>query len=87
MNEKDDDILAWIRAVRDERARKFNYDIRAMSEDLARHERESGRIFIQGTPRPAVGPGAALDLDPKEPGDLPTSNHPAADLSAATAAS
>jgi hypothetical protein len=38
----EDPIVAEVRKIRDEIARKFNYDLRAMFEDARRRERKSG---------------------------------------------
>ncbi len=39
----DDPIVAEIRAVREAHARKFNYDLNAIFEDIKRHEEELRR--------------------------------------------
>ncbi len=41
-----DDILAEIRAFRDAYAKRFNYDIRAIAEDIQEQERISGRQYV-----------------------------------------
>jgi len=41
-----DPIIEQVRAIKESRAAKFNYDIDAMFDDLERHERESDREFI-----------------------------------------
>jgi hypothetical protein len=53
----DDPIVAEIRRIREEHAKKFNYDLHAICEDLRRSERESGRKYVSFPPRrPAVQP-------------------------------
>jgi hypothetical protein len=56
----DDPIVAEIRRIREEHAKKFNYDLHAICEDLRRSERESGREYVSFPPRrPAVQPPPA----------------------------
>ena len=47
----DDEIVAEVRRVRDEHAKKFNYDLDAIIADLRRRERESGRKTVVRRPR------------------------------------
>lgn len=54
---EDEDIIAGIRRYRDEHARKFNYDIRAMLADVKSREKEG--------PWPLV----SFDKGPREPAD------------------
>ena len=42
----DDPILAEIRAFREEYARRFNYDLRAIVKDLRTRQEESGRKIV-----------------------------------------
>ena len=47
-------IVEEIRKFRDEYAKRFNYDVRAMLEDLKKEQQASGRkvvSFATGTPR------------------------------------
>lgn len=39
-------IVAEVRRVRDEYARQFDYDIRAICADLRRQQQSSGRIVV-----------------------------------------
>jgi hypothetical protein len=56
----DDPIVAEIRRIREEHAKKFNFDVHAICEDLRRLERESGRVYVSRPPRrPAVQPPPA----------------------------
>jgi len=42
---KDDPIVAEVRRIRDAHAAKFNYDIRAIAEDLrSREGKDGGRV-------------------------------------------
>lgn len=41
-----DPIVAEIHRYRAEHARRFNYDIRAMGEDIRRREAEAGGSFV-----------------------------------------
>jgi len=43
---RDDPIVDGIRRARREHARRFNFDLHAICEDLRRQERESGREYI-----------------------------------------
>ncbi len=42
-----DEIVEEIRKIRDDHAKKFNYDLDAIYEDLKKAEEKSGRILIQ----------------------------------------
>lgn len=44
---KRDPIIAEIRAVRDEHAAKFDYDVKAIFEDLRARQEASGRKYIR----------------------------------------
>jgi len=46
-----DPIIDEVRRVRDAYAAQFNYDLRAIFEDLKRQERESGRKFTTYEPK------------------------------------
>ena len=46
MCEKCDPIVAEVRRFREEHAKKFNYNLRAIYEDLIEQERLSGRRFV-----------------------------------------
>lgn len=47
----EDPIVAEIRRFREEHAARFNYDLRAICEDLREQERKSGRRFVSYPPR------------------------------------
>lgn len=42
----EDPIVAEIRQIREEYAAKFNYDLKAIVQDIQRQERESGREYV-----------------------------------------
>ena len=42
----EDPIVEEIRKFREERAAKFNYDVRAIAEDARKREQESGRKVV-----------------------------------------
>jgi hypothetical protein len=46
----EDEILAEIHRIREEHAKAFNYDIRAICEDWRRRQEQSGRKFVTLTP-------------------------------------
>ena len=56
-----DPIVEEIRAIRDEYARRFNYDIEAMCRDLRTREAQSGHEVVALPPKRIVPapPGAA----------------------------
>ncbi len=47
-----DPIVEEIRRNRDEYARKFNYNIRAICRDIREKQRKSGRQVVKLQPRP-----------------------------------
>ena len=47
-----DAIIAEIRQTRDALAARYNYDLRAMMEDIRRRQAASGRKVVQLPPRP-----------------------------------
>ena len=47
-----DPIVADVRKARDEIARRFNYDLRAVFEDAKRRQAASGRKVVSFPPRP-----------------------------------
>ena len=61
-----DPVVAEFRAIREARAKEFNYDIDAMFEDIRAREAASGRKYVSY---------------PFKPGDFPAQN-PASDPSA-----
>ena len=44
---KDDPIVSEVRKVREAHAARFDYDLRAIYEDLKEQERLSGRAYIR----------------------------------------
>ena len=42
----EDSIVEEIRKIREERAAKFNYDVRAIAEDARKREQQSGRKVV-----------------------------------------
>ena len=50
MCEKCDPIVKEVRKFREEHAKKFNYNLRSIYEDLIEQERLSGRRFVTYTP-------------------------------------
>ena len=49
----EDPIVAEVRKIREAHAAQFNYDLRAIYQDLKRQEQTSGRIFVSYPPRKA----------------------------------
>ena len=48
----DDPILTEIREFRISYAAKFNYDLKAIYEDIKRQESQSKRVFVSYSPKP-----------------------------------
>jgi len=48
-----DPIVEEIRRIRDEHARKFNYDLHAICEDIRQRQASSGRTVVSRPPRTA----------------------------------
>ncbi len=46
-----DPIVADVRAIRDEHARKFGYDLKRIFEDIQDREATSGRTYLRLPPR------------------------------------
>lgn len=46
-----DPIVAEVRAMRDEHARKFGYDLKRIFEDIQKRQAESGRTYLRLPPR------------------------------------
>ena len=46
-----DPIIDEIRKYRDEYSARFNYDVKAMLEDIRRRQKESGRKSVTRTPK------------------------------------
>ena len=49
-----DPIVEEVRQVRDEHAKKFNYDLRAIAEDLKKQQATSGRKVVALSPKKPV---------------------------------
>jgi hypothetical protein len=47
----DDPIVAEVRRAREEYAARYNYDLRAIFEDLQRHQATNGQKYISLPPR------------------------------------
>jgi hypothetical protein len=50
---REDPIVEEVRKVRQAHASQFNFDLRAIYEDLKNHEKASGKTFVRLAPRPA----------------------------------
>jgi hypothetical protein len=48
---KDDPIVEEIRQIREAHAAKFNYDLRAIYEDIKEYEKKSNRTYVSYPPR------------------------------------
>jgi len=46
-----DPVVAEVRAIREEYAKKFNYDVRALCRDLQEQEEKTGRTTVSLTPK------------------------------------
>ena len=46
-----DPIVEEVRRIRDEHAKKFNYDLHAICEDFRKRQRLSGRTVVSRPPR------------------------------------
>jgi hypothetical protein len=56
-----DPIVEQVRKVRDEHAKKFNYDLKAIVADLQKQQKASKRKFVMLPPRkPAMLPKARI---------------------------
>ena len=54
-----DPIVEEVRRIRDEHAKKFNYDLHAICEDIRKKQGSSGRRVVTRAPRKPVGRSAA----------------------------
>jgi hypothetical protein len=52
----DDPIVAEVRRIRDEYARKFNYDLDAIFKDIQQKQSTSGRTYVSFPPKRPVAP-------------------------------
>jgi hypothetical protein len=61
----DDPIVAEVRRARDEYARKFNYDLWAIYEDLKRREKGADRPVVNRSPKiqPTTNPPSRSNPD------------------------
>lgn len=50
---RDDPIVEEVRRIREEYAKQFNYDVRAMAADLCKREQEHRDKLVTFTPKPA----------------------------------
>jgi len=58
----DDPIVAEVRRVRDEHAKRFHYDLDAIFRDLKEKEKSSGRTYVRYPPRVHVSGGRQAEL-------------------------
>lgn len=56
-----DSIVDEVRKARDEYARKFNYDLHAICEDLRRKEKESGAVVVTRPKRTPISTALGTD--------------------------
>lgn len=49
----EDPIVAEVRKIREAHAAQFNYDLKAIYQDLKQQEQASERAFVSYPPRPA----------------------------------
>jgi hypothetical protein len=49
----DDPIIEEVRRIRDEYAKEFDYDLRAMADDLRKREQEHRDKLVTFPPKPA----------------------------------
>jgi hypothetical protein len=47
-----DPIVEEVRRIRQEHAKRFNYDLRAIVDDLRKQQEQSGRKYVRFGPRP-----------------------------------
>lgn len=46
-----DPIVEEVRRIRQQHAKRFNYDLRAIVEDLRKQQEQSGRTYVRFEPR------------------------------------
>lgn len=56
-----DPIVDEVRAAREAYARRFNFDLKLMFEDLQRRQQESGRKLVSFAPKPR--PNASIPAE------------------------
>ena len=49
---KPDPVIAELHRIKDEHAKKFNYDVRAMMADLRERQKTSGRTYVSFEKQP-----------------------------------
>jgi hypothetical protein len=57
MTEKKDDIVAEVRGRREAHAASLGYDLKRITQDFQRQERESGRKVVTRPPRKPLAVG------------------------------
>ena len=63
----EDPIVAEVRRIRDAHAARFNYDLRAIFEDIKERERKSGRTYVSFPPK-RLSPDQAEEHGPSQQG-------------------
>lgn len=59
-----DPIVEEVRRIRDEHAKKFNYDLHAICEDIRKRQSLSGNVIVsRQARRPALVPAVLVDED------------------------
>ena len=53
-NQQPDPIIAEIRAIRDEHAARFNYDVKAIFRDIQAKQKASGRKYVRYPPKRTI---------------------------------
>jgi hypothetical protein len=46
-----DPVVEEVRKIRQQHAKRFNYDLRAIVDDLRKQQEQSGRKYVQFEPR------------------------------------
>ena len=59
-----DSIIAEVRQTRDELAKRFNYDLRAIIQDARERQAAGGRKVVTLPPRPVITTAGALSPNP-----------------------
>jgi len=54
-----DSIVEEVRAIRQQHAARFNYDLRKIAEDLRKKQAQSGHKTVSFSPKPAKHKAAA----------------------------
>ena len=60
-----DPIVEEVRRVRQEYSKRFNYDLRALAEDLKKKERLHQERLVTSPPKPARGRTTAWQYPPR----------------------